>query len=118
MEKMRVLIANKPHTYREAITDALRERRPHVEVSTVDPDGLDAEIASLRPQLVVCSEPCGATENGALTWVVLYPSGENRAEIITLGERTTLDGIGFGDLLSIIDDTELLNRSAQDGRQA
>lgn len=112
MEKMRALIANSPSTYREAITDVLREVRPHVEVNAVDPEGLDAEIARLRPHLVVCSRPCVAVQDGALTWVVLYPHEENRAEVFTAGEHATITGVGFSDLLSIIDTTELLYRAS------
>ncbi len=109
---MRVLVANEPCVYREAITNVLRELRPHVEVDAVEPYGLDGEIARLRPQLVVCSKPCTVAENGALTWVLLYPNGDNRAEIVTAGERLMIAGIAFGDLLSIVDSTELLCRSA------
>ncbi len=35
---MRVLVANEPYMYREAITDVLRELRPHIEVSVIEPD--------------------------------------------------------------------------------
>lgn len=109
---MHVLVANEPRAYREAITAVLRELRPHVEVSAIEPDGLAGEISRLHPHLVVCSCPCGAAQNGALSWVMLYPEGENRAEVIIAGERTMIAGIGFGDLLSIVDRTELLCRAA------
>ena len=112
MEKLRALIANEPCTYREVLVATLREFRPQIEVCTVEPEGLDGELARLSPHLVVCNKPCDAEYEGALTWVVLYPAGENRAEIITAGERATVAGISFGDLLSIIDSTELLCRPA------
>lgn len=112
MEEMRVLIANEPCTYREVLVAALRAFRPQVETSTVEPDDLDAEIARLRPHLVVCSRPCGATRDGALTWVVLYPHEESRAEVFTAGEQATITSVGFSDLLSVIDSTELLCRMA------
>jgi hypothetical protein len=109
---MRILVANNPRTYREAITDVLRELRPHVEVNTVEPDVLDGEIARQHPHLIVCSRPCMAAQNGALAWVVLYPNGEDYAEVIIAGERTTVVGIAFGDFLSIVDSTEVLYRWA------
>jgi hypothetical protein len=112
MERMHVLVANEPCAYREAIADVLRTLRPDVEVNIIEPNGLNGEVARLRPHLVVCSQPCDVAQNGAFTWVVLYPNGDNWAEVITLGERTTVAGITFGDLLSIIDSTELLCRSA------
>jgi hypothetical protein len=110
MGEMRILIANEPRTYREALVDALRMFRPQVEVSTVEPHGLAAEIGRLHPHLVVCSQLWVAAQDGALTWVVLYPDGENRAEVFTAGEHATIASIGFGDLLSIIDRAELLCR--------
>jgi hypothetical protein len=108
MEKMSVLIANEPRTYREVLVDALRELRPQVEVSAVESYSLVAEIERLRPHLVVCSWLSVVMPAGPLSWVVLYPHEENRAEVFTAGEHATIAGIRFGDLLTIIDSTELL----------
>lgn len=110
MEKMCVLVANDPCTYREAIANALRELRPHVEVRAVEPDGLDREVERLRPHLAVSSRLTAAMES-LLAWIVLYPNGENRAEINTAGERVAVANVGFDHLLSTIDKTELLYRS-------
>ncbi len=112
MDKMRVLIANEPRTYRETLVDALWTFRPLVEVHTIEPDGLVAEIERLRPHLVVCSWLSTAVPAGPLSWVVLYPHEENRAEVFTAGDHTTIAGVGFGDLLAIIDRTELLRRAS------
>jgi hypothetical protein len=114
MEKLQVLVANEPCAYREAITGVLRELRPHIEVNTVEPDGLDGEVARLRPHLVVCSRITVALQT-LLGWVMLYPDGENRAEIFTAGELVTVDNVGFGDLLSFIDRIELLFAGGADG---
>lgn len=107
MEKMRILVANDPCTYREAITDVLRELRPHIEVNAIEPDALDSEVGRVDPHLVVCSRITTAM-NALLAWVMLYPEGENRAVISTAGEQVTVDGVGFGDLLSTIDRIEVL----------
>jgi hypothetical protein len=107
VEKMHILVAAEPRTYREVITCVLRELRPHIEVDVVEPDDLDGEVARLRPHLVVCSRITVALQ-ALLGWVMLYPDGENRAEIFTAGEWTTVDNVGFGDLLSVIDRVELL----------
>ncbi len=104
---MRILVANEPCIYREAITNVLRELRPHIEVDAVEPDSLEGEIARLRPHLVVCSRITVAVQ-ALLGWIMLYPDGENRAEIFTAGELVTVDNFGFGDLLSFIDRVELL----------
>lgn len=63
MERMHVLVANEPCAYREAITGALQELRPHIEFNAVEPDGLDGEVARLRPHLVVCSQITAAVHN-------------------------------------------------------
>ena len=116
---MRALIANEPRTYREALAEALRRFRPRLEVNAVEPDALDAEVGRFHPHLVVCSRDCAAAKNGTLTWVTLYPDGENLAEIVTTGGRATIVGIGFDDLLSIFDGTEFVRRSALgDGPEA
>jgi hypothetical protein len=107
MEKMHVLVANEPCAYREAITDVLRELRPHIEFNVVEPDGLDCEVTRLRPHLVVCSRITAAVST-LLAWVMIYPDGENRAVISTAGEQVMLDNVGFDDLLSAIDRIELL----------
>jgi hypothetical protein len=108
MEKMHVLVANEPCAYREAITGALRELRPHIEFNAVEPDGLDGEVARLRPHLVVCSQITAALHS-LPAWIMLYPEGENRAVISAAGEQVTVDNIGFDDLLSTIDRIELLS---------
>ena len=107
MGKMRILVANDPCTYREAITGALRELRPHIEVSGIEPGDLDVEVARLRPDLVVCSRITAAVQ-ALLAWIVLYPDGQNTAVIGAAGEQTLIDNVGFGDLLSAIDRIELL----------
>ena len=108
MEKMRVLVANDPCLYREAITDALRELRPQIEVSAIEPGVLEGEVARLRPHLVVCSQ-ISAAVRALQAWIMLYPDGENQAVINTAGEQVTVDDVRLGDLLSIIDRTELLS---------
>jgi len=107
MAKMQVLVANEPCAYREAITGVLRELRPHIEVDAIEPTGLDGEVARLRPHLVVCSR-ISVCAQALLGWVMLYPDGENRAEIFTAGEQVTVDNVEFDDLLSVIDRVERL----------
>jgi hypothetical protein len=109
MEKMRILVANELRTYRETIADVFQELRPHVEIHCVDPDDLDHEIARVRPHMVLCSRLTDAVRS-LLAWVLLYPDGENRAEINTAGEHMTLFEVEFDHLLSILDKIELLLR--------
>jgi hypothetical protein len=59
--------------------------------------------------MVLCSQLTDAVRS-LLAWVVLYPDGENRAEISTAGERMTLVDVTFDHLLSILDKIEMLLR--------
>lgn len=111
-ENLRALIANEPRTYREALSEALRQLRPQLEVNAVEPDDLDTEVERFHPHLVVCSREDDNPRDGPLTWVTLYPDDQNLAEVRTAGGRATIVGIGFGDFLSVVDGTELLRRWA------
>lgn len=106
---MRVLVANELCSYREAIAEVFKELRPHVEVRCVEPEDLDGEIVRVRPHMVLCSRLTEAVRS-LLAWVLLYPDGENRAEINSAGERTTLFDVQFDHLLAILDKIELLLR--------
>ncbi len=113
MEQMRVLVANDPRVYREVISDALGRMRPLVEVVVAAPEELDGTVARVRPHLVVCSRRSAVVEREALAWVVLYPDGEDRAELGGgAGVRAALlAGVKLADLLLVVDETELLCRS-------
>ena len=107
---MSVLIANDPLSYREVMAFTIQELRPEVEVWTSDPADLEREILRLKPNLVMCSQAPVAAPPYLLTYIVMYPDGENRAEITTAEQRVNVPDIEFGDLLSIIDDMVLLGR--------
>ena len=105
-----VLIANDPLSYREVMAVTIREMRPEIEVWTSDPADLEREILRLGPSLVMCSRAPVVAHPDLLTCIVMYPDGENRAEVTTAGQCVNVPGIEFGNLLSIIDDTVLLGR--------
>jgi hypothetical protein len=110
-EVMRVLVANEPFVYREVISAAFQELRPHVEVISVEPQNLDREFLRLVPHLVVCSRVTALVERGATAWVELYPEHAPRAVVSLAGEETTSDAIDFDTLLSILDRAERLYES-------
>lgn len=105
---MRILVANEPRAYRDVIAGAFRELRPRHEVIPVEPDQLDDEVMRLHPHLVVCSRLSSAVEAGPLTWVMLYPENETRTVISIAGEQTIAGDVEFSQLLSVIDETELI----------
>ena len=55
VESKRIVVANEPRSYREAMAVACRVLRPEVEVILAEPADLDAAVARLDPQLVPCS---------------------------------------------------------------
>ncbi|MGI8538461.1 MAG: hypothetical protein ACR2N0_01595 [Rubrobacteraceae bacterium] len=110
MEKMRVLLANEPRVYREVIADALKKLRPLIEVGVCEPEETDTEVSRFRPHLVICSEATGAVRDSSLVWIVLYPDGEDRAEVggAGLGEGASLPpGAKVSDSLALVDETGL-----------
>jgi hypothetical protein len=110
-EVMRVLVANEPFVYREVISAAFQELRPHVEVISVEPEHLDREFLRLVPHLVVCSRVTALVQSGAVAWIELYPEHTSRAVVSLAGEETTSDAIDFNALLSILDRAESLYES-------
>lgn len=103
-----MLLANEPRVYREVIADALKKLRPLIEVVSCEPEDLDAEVARLEPHLVICSEATGAVKDSSLAWILLYPDGEDRAEIGGSGEGVPLPlATKVANLLKAVDETEL-----------
>jgi hypothetical protein len=113
--KIRVLVANEPRVYREVIADALSKLRPLVEVFPAEPEELEREAMRVRPHLILCSRKLVATllarTGPLLAWMVLYPEGEDRAEVGgATSERAALllKGVALEDLLRVVDETEQL----------
>jgi hypothetical protein len=110
MQKMRTLIANEPRVYREVISDALMRLRPFIEVfCCAEAEDLDREVARLGPHLVICSRLTESVRERCPFWVVLYPEGEDRAEIggdgsLGIAGRLLAGGAGMAELLSLVDE--------------
>ncbi len=103
---MRVLVANDPPTYRKVFTDALRLRRPGVEVLMLEPGDLDRQILGLGADMVICSSLSETVLTRCRAWILLYPNGESWAEIGYDGSRVILEEIQLEDILSLVDRTE------------
>lgn len=68
---IRILLAFEEdyRSYREVIAATIRVLRPHVEVSTTDPEGLEREVARLRPQLIVSCRPKATFRPPTMAWI-------------------------------------------------
>jgi hypothetical protein len=104
--RMRILVANEPRSYREAIAHAIQALKPGAEVIVVEPAALDFEMKRLTPQLVICSRVTPAVEAGVPAWIELYPEYESLARLSLGGKRLTVAGIELEDLLSAVERAE------------
>lgn len=105
---MRVVVANEPRSYRQLLAGVLQRLRPGALVSEVEPGELDGEIERIRPDLVVCSRLTESVELYPISWVLLYPGGENRVVTCVAGSREEREDMGVEELLSVLDRTELI----------
>ncbi len=103
MGKVRVLLANEPRAYREAMASAFRRLRPDAEIVVAESDELDEQIRDLRPHLVLSSQPARSLEDRPLPHVLLYPEGESKALVNIDGQQTTIADVDLEDLLWVID---------------
>jgi hypothetical protein len=108
MEKISVVVANKPRAYRETLADALRNLCPRAEVIVIEPAALHQHVRRFTPHLVLGSELDPDMLTGLFCWVDLYPNGERYADINIGGERTIVDNLDLAGLLQIVDQTERL----------
>ena len=107
--KMRVLVANEPRLYREAIAATLQELEPGVEVRVVEPEALDEEVNRDASDLVFCSRATLSVVVEAPVWVELYPEEQPLMVIGIEGTRlTAIDDTGLPNLLWIVDQARLL----------
>jgi hypothetical protein len=109
--KMKVIVALKDEyrTYMEAMTAAIREFRPDIEVVAVTggSENLEAEVVRLDPQLIICSPP--APENPVddqLAMIELSPDSAQPTNF-RVGERHWQSmNPTLGEILSVVDETK------------
>lgn len=107
---LRVVVANEPLAYREAISSALAYLRPHLDVAAVDPKGLDEEVRRREPQVVVCSRVTTTVSRTALCWIELYPNHSREATICVARSCTHHPDVDFDTLIRAVDRVESLYR--------
>jgi|SRR5215211_597238 len=110
MNEFRILVANEPRSYREAVAIAIEALLPDAEVLVFDPESLEAPVTDLDVDFMLCSRSPGSSRAGRLVWVELYPNGETLARVHRDGKTFTLLDVELGDLLALIDQTERRKR--------
>lgn len=85
---IRILLAFEEdyRSYREVIAATIRVLRPHVEVSTTDPEGLEREVARLRPQLIVSCRPKATFRSPTMAWIKVASDKPTRPSEVWLGQ--------------------------------
>lgn len=100
----RILVANEPRAYRDALAATLRALRPQVEALAVEPAELDGAVERLAPDLVICSWASETVRARAWAWVVLYPGGSEQAVVALGGRCQELRYVDLAAILALVDE--------------
>lgn len=103
MRKTRILVANDPRSYREALAGTIQELRPEVEVCVVSPEKLNGALGAISPDLVICSKLTETIQDGVSVWIELYPDGESLAVVSVEGQHSEYNDLDLLSLLSYVD---------------
>src|SRR5438045_8332518 len=94
---LRIIIANEPRSYRDALAGVLEQRHPQDTVATSEPGQIEQALRQWPEALVVCSEVTPAVEKLAGAWVRLGDDGEvavsGGAEVVAMGRRVGLEAV-------------------------
>ncbi|MDP8950709.1 MAG: hypothetical protein M3N18_00415 [Actinomycetota bacterium] len=108
--------------YREVIAHAVREQRPHAEVSTAEPKDLDDETKRLAAHLVVCHLATGAVREFAKSWVDLEvrpgPGSLDANVKVDSRPASKVEQAEIGDVLAALDERLIGCSSRLRGRSA
>jgi hypothetical protein len=100
---LRVLISIAPVLYREAIANALRRYRPHLDVRTAAPVDLDEEVDRFEPDLVFCNQATTKVRESVPSWVEVAYEDSIDAAASVHGQHSKINDISTSNLLSIVD---------------
>jgi hypothetical protein len=107
---VRVLVTVEPRIYREAIALAVQRNRPETEVMLVSEEGLDGQVGTFAPHVMVRNDSDREIPEGLLGSVVcrmevLYTDGMSAR--VSVGARSyTIEDASMYDLLSLVDEVE------------
>lgn len=113
-QKLQVIVAIEPRSYRQVIGQTIQALRPHVEVMVLEPSTLRAGVERLDPGLVFGNRPDPSAPHGRSAWVEFLPYEEPPARVCLGGRRWELEAVELEDLLSLVDEAEELLRAGRD----
>jgi hypothetical protein len=110
---MRVLVAISPAMYRQTLTHVLTQRRPNIEIKTVDPSDLDREVELFKPDLLISQDTLSDVGYSVFSWVeILYSDNMGAHVRVDDRELRMVEDMDIEDLLTALDETqELISRS-------
>jgi hypothetical protein len=107
---MRILVALEEsyRVYQDVIAEAVLAHRPHTEVLTTEQDALQAEVARIDPDLVICSQhkKNAIDVTGVSAWFIVPTGSELSAELSLDGESSRVENPGLVEMLGFVDETE------------
>lgn len=109
---MRILVANTPLMYREAVAISLRLHRPDVEVMLGPPGALDGRVEQFWPHLVVLDHGDGHLRQGlpvALPRLEIRLGATMDGWIGANGRVVEVEDVSTEDLLALVDEVEETN---------
>jgi hypothetical protein len=109
---MRVLLVFEEESrgYIEAIAEAIRTFRSHVEVALTNTRGMEAEVERFQPQLVISSSsiPSNPVEPQLVASIELSPESHQPSSFRVGERRWESTKPTIGETLSVLDETNLL----------
>lgn len=94
--------------YQDAIAEAILTRRPHAEVLAAEQGVLEADLARIDPDLVICSQHKKNAINvtGVPAWFKVPTGSEHSGELSLDGEYSEVENPGLVELLWFVDKAE------------
>jgi hypothetical protein len=115
---MRVLLAfeEEYRVYIEAVAEAIRTFRSHVQVALTNTEELEAEVERFDPQLVICSSSIPANPvDPKLTGSIELSPDPDQPSSFRVGERHwEPTNPTLGETLSVVDETNLLYKASRE----
>jgi hypothetical protein len=116
--RTKVLVAMEPRAYRTTFGSAIQALRPHVEVTVLEPEELEAQIAFLEPDLVISDLPKPVASDARTGWMEYCPNDETPARVCVGGRCERIEDPGLDDLLSVVDQADRSAGSGVSGRSS
>ena len=115
---MRVLLGfeEEYRVYIEAIAEAIRTFRSHIEVALTNTEELEAEVERFDPQLVICSSPIptNPVDPKLIASMELSPDPDQPSSFRVGDRHWESTNPALGETLSVVDETNLLYRASRE----